>query len=422
MLASKYFHSTIISIIFLVFTPSCARAESTLTDVQPIVLSAVVPLHGRVVVSLDKKKDFGIKTAAKFYQGTIKYRGVSYPASGSIINGITKITFNGRKIGSRKSRQRLYSLTVRNGANTIRVSGVPSSAMPEKSCPLHTHDAAVIPASAKASATSTKVIYISTYADPEFAYLVGANTNDEIARIINTAEALYEQQLGIRFKIREQVVLTNSTPELIPGSVLDTFRAKLTSYNSDTQVLFTGKDMTGNTVGIAYVGAICREPTFAQSVVQLYGDLTSNIFAHELGHTFGAPHDTNARGSIMYPSISFGQPYFSSQSVSDINSYLSVYGTCLKTETLPPSLSTAKLSIRRGKMSNVSFVLTSQSGEPISNETIKLQFGRKTVFVVTNTKGIATIRLARYKGKYLYMYAELVNNDSIHAYGIIRIT
>lgn len=423
MFASKYFQSTIVSSILLVVVPGfCFAEHSTLTSIQPIRLSAAVPLLGTVVVDLDKQKDFGTQTTSRFYQGTVKYRGLSYPAAASIINGVTKITFNGRPHGSRKSRRRMYSLTLKSGDHAIRASSVPSSAMPEKGCPVKDHGTSVSTDRVTAQAADSKVIYISTYADPEFVYSIGTNANDEIARIINTAEALYEQQLGIRFKIVEQVLLTNSTPEISAPYILDAFRATLSIRKSDTQVLFTGKDMTGTTVGIAYVSALCREPTYAQSVVQFYGDLTSNIFAHEFGHTAGAGHDTSSPGSIMYPSISFGQPYFSSKSLSDINSYLSVYGTCLKTETLPPTLNGAKLTMKRGKLSAVSFVLVSRNGVPIANQRIQLDYARRLVTVTTNAKGVATIRLRKYKGKYLSICAWVDDDANIYACNTIRIT
>lgn len=424
MPSCNYFQSTLISILILTsFVPVGRAEEPTVSKISPIEIGLTVPAHGAVRVVLNVEKKFGNKTTAKFYQGEIRHHGRRYPAAAASINGTLKVVFHGKATGSRKSRRRLYSIKIDEKTSGMRVSSVPQSAMPEKGCPERGHHNKNITHVASTSAEPvTKVVSISTYADPEFAFYKGSNTNDEIASYINAAEALYERQLGIRFKISEQVVFDSSTPEVAPGEILDTFRKRIGKRNTNIQYIFTGKDMTGTTVGIAYVGSVCYDSNYAQGVVQLYGDLTPNIFAHELGHTLGAPHDTASPGSIMYPSISFGDPYFSAKSVSDINTFLLAYGSCLASEQLPPSLNGAKLTITRGKKSKITVTLKSQHGTLMANKLIAIQARGRTFYVTTNASGQASVRVRSWSGKLVWVYAESVDASSVYAYKFLKIT
>jgi Metallo-peptidase family M12 len=423
MSSRNYFQSTLISIILLApFVPVVQADEPTVNKISPIEINLTVPAHGNVRVVLNVEKKFGNKTTSKFYQGEVHHHGRQYPAAASNINGKIKVVFHGKATGSRKSRRRLYSIKIDETTGTTKVASIPQSAMPEKACPVHERSKNIPHVASTAAEPVTKIVSISTYADPEFAFYKGSSTNDEIASYINTAEALYERQLGIRFRISEQFIFDSSTPEVVPGEILGVFRERIGKRSTNVQYIFTGKDMTGTTVGIAYVGSVCYDSNYAQGVVQLYGDLTPNIFAHELGHTLGSPHDTASPGSIMYPTISFGDPYFSAKSLDDISKFLSVYGSCLSSEQLPPSLNQAKLTITRSAKSRIVVSLKSQYETPIPNKMIRIQARGRTFYVKTNASGQGSLTVRSWSGKLVWVYAESVDNSNVYAYKFLRIT
>ena len=57
--------------------------------------------------------------------------------------------------------------------------------------------------------------------------------------------------------------------------------------------MYSGIDLTGSTVGIAFVGTMCS-PTSSVGVTQDGGrslSSTTSVAAHELGHVFNMNHD-----------------------------------------------------------------------------------------------------------------------------------
>jgi hypothetical protein len=163
---------------------------------------------------------------------------------------------------------------------------------------------------------------IATEADFEYFQADGSDvnaTNRDLLDIFTQVDAIYEQQLGIRIRVAFQRVWTaNSDPYTLTaaGPALDQFR---TSYNAsfapnapparDLTHMFTGKDFDGNTIGIAYLSAICDRPDLAYGISQskFRSDIAFRVgvTAHELGHNFGAshPNQENPVPSSCDPSI-----------------------------------------------------------------------------------------------------------------------
>jgi hypothetical protein len=287
-----------------------------------------------------------------------------FPSAASIIGNQLKVTFPGRVKGSRRSRQRVYTISLSlDGSLVIKanVSSIPSTAVRRGAC------GADIEAHARASSVvepmqgfvrqagevqSARVVTISTDADPEWFAKYGERSNAVIASIINTAEAIYDRQLDIRFRIVKQHVYTDSSPYTMtaPGGMLSAFARNTanpanlgidaTTFDRDVDLkhLFTGKDFDGGVIGIAYIGVVCSIPTLSYGITQAFGEgPTAGIFAHEVGHNFGAYHDTNNRGSLMYPSISLPpSDHFSATSLGEINSHLGEDQACLSIENVDP--------------------------------------------------------------------------------------
>jgi hypothetical protein len=101
--------------------------------------------------------------------------------------------------------------------------------------------------------------------------------------------------------------------------------------------LFTGRDLEGNTIGLAYIGAVCDQ-RYGASLSESRDRgawLDSLIAAHELGHSFGAAHDgvgecaATPIGYLMSPSIA-GWDQFSQCSLNRMRATMS-QATCLTT-------------------------------------------------------------------------------------------
>lgn len=409
-------------------------------SIPSITFTTRLHTEGNVKVSLNVQREVTWQsTTAKqgrvfvdtnpieLYQGEVKIRGVRYPAAASVVGGKVVLSFPGRQRGSRGSRQRIFTVTAPSsaeGAAAVKVASSPASIFHNKTCG-HKHSdshgqhhaATIEPLNVgMKQARMYHVLTLSTVADPELYARYGENTNAHIAGIVNAAETLFERQLGIRFQIVKQHVYSDigalAIPETDPERLLKAFatsaeNAEVLGTHSgsfdqevDIKHLFTGKDLDGPTVGIAYIGAVCYQPQFSYSLTQMTtGGGAPYYFAHEIGHNLGARHDMAGWGSmsLMSPNIFVGST-FSKVSLDQINEHLLYFGSCLELKSMPPSLSNSRLSIKAVKnRRNVKFSgdLIAASGSPIAGAAIKLVIGKREVTLRTNSAGRFVYMIAR---------------------------
>jgi hypothetical protein len=289
------------------------------------------------------------------------------PSAASIIGKELKISFPGRAKGIRGSRQRIYTIRVNLDGSlrvSARVASVPAHAFTRGACaaavgegaatPLHRVAPLLADSAGKATSTAVtrRIVTISTDADPEWYAKYGANSNAEIAAIINAAEVIYDKQLGLRFKIVRQHLYTDVSPyqTTSSGEILSAFvenadnRMNLVEGSEeldsavDIKHLFTGKNLDGAVLGIAYIGTVCAAPQYSYGVTQDYLPAANfGVFAHEVGHNLGAFHDTTDMSGLMYPSIRVPPASsFSSASLNDISYHLDNFGGCLATTYVEP--------------------------------------------------------------------------------------
>jgi hypothetical protein len=155
---------------------------------------------------------------------------------------------------------------------------------------------------AKAPGASLQ-IDIGAVGDFEFFLDQGENAEAAILTRLNNVDGIYSEQLGVQINVAELQVFDHPfdpfSDERDARDLLD----ELSDYRSAVPAqrrqglthLYTGRNLAGNTVGIAYTGALCQ-PFFGTGLSQGSHSATfdSLVAAHEIGHNFGAPHDGDA--------------------------------------------------------------------------------------------------------------------------------
>ena len=187
----------------------------------------------------------------------------------------------------------------------------------------------------------------------------------KIVDIMNQVDAIYNVQLGLKFRVvHTRVWITASDPYTTPvapattidaATALNEFRtyydanAPAQAAGRDAAHLFMGRDFTGSTIGIAFrPGLDCSSPDFAYGISQHLATPGANLAgltAHEIGHNLNAAHVSSAQGtdcgdpgtattSIMNPSIS-GTTNFCQFSRDEITGHSLAMRACLTSLTQP---------------------------------------------------------------------------------------
>lgn len=144
---------------------------------------------------------------------------------------------------------------------------------------------------------------IAVDADHEFYVLNGSsvlNTTSDITGIINAMSAIYQADANVTFTLGTVVVRQSATQPYTStdsNALLTQFVTEWTTNQGstvrDTAHLFTGKDLDGNAIGLAYVGTICSSGAgFGLSQSRFSGNFSFRVgvTAHEVGHNFNAGH------------------------------------------------------------------------------------------------------------------------------------
>lgn len=184
---------------------------------------------------------------------------------------------------------------------------------------------------AQALPASARELPLAIVADAQF---VQANPLDPEAAVVarmNVVDGIFSEQIGVDLRIAQIRSLQNNAT--LTATSPNTLLTQFSNYasapgftNPGLAHLFTGRDLDGSTIGIAYLSSLCSA-RFGTGISQTTGTGTAGalIVAHELGHNFGAPHDnqagsacaTSPNGFIMNPSAN-GSRTFSSCSVTQM--------------------------------------------------------------------------------------------------------
>lgn len=173
---------------------------------------------------------------------------------------------------------------------------------------------------------------VTIVSDTQFSDDHGGNTAAVTAGRINFVDGIYHAEVGVGIALHHHEILVNNGTLISTNAetLLNDFRTFMNiGVGSGIPVdgvahLFTGRDLVDNegqngVAGIAYQGGdgiLCDSDAGYGVDEGWFGDMLSGVlFAHELGHNFGAPHDNapsegnnpcrhEAGGRIMNPSVS----------------------------------------------------------------------------------------------------------------------
>ena len=209
------------------------------------------------------------------------------------------------------------------------------------------------PASTPAGAADfTAVCEIAIEADEQFWQWNNASvtqTQNDITSVMNQADFIYDRDVDVNFTVVTIVVsttpvyTTNNANSLL-GQFTSNWNANYGSVQRDVAHLFTGRNLSGSTIGIAYQSVVCSS-TNAYGLSQ--SDFSNNfnrrvgLTCHELGHNFSSGHcNGNNPCYIMCASLngcSNSVTQFGPSAAAQIDSYAHSL-SCMPPPAAPPVL------------------------------------------------------------------------------------
>jgi len=199
---------------------------------------------------------------------------------------------------------------------------------------------------------STVVCEIGIEADREFWQINGSNTTatqNDVTTVMNQVDFIYDRDVDVTFSISTIIVSTTqiyTTND--PGNLLGQFgaywAANYGNIQRDVAHLFTGRNLSGSTIGIAYLGVICGGSAYGLSQSRFSNNLNSRtgLTCHEIGHNFAAPHCNGSNPCyIMCASLggcNSNVTLFGNASINTIQPYAQA-ASCLAPLPLAPLIS-----------------------------------------------------------------------------------
>ncbi len=150
---------------------------------------------------------------------------------------------------------------------------------------------------------------------------------DAIMVRLNNVDGIFTAQVGLEVQATDIQIFGTDPGNLSRSTDANTLLSSLGQLRNSNPVmgtygvthLFTGRDLDGETLGIAYIGNIC-EARYGASLSEIRNRgawIDSLVAAHELGHQLGAVHDgTGACGGTPAQNYLMGEQISGSSELS----------------------------------------------------------------------------------------------------------
>ncbi|HWB20675.1 MAG TPA: M12 family metallo-peptidase, partial [Phycisphaerales bacterium] len=163
--------------------------------------------------------------------------------------------------------------------------------------------------------------------DVEYFNHYGSTTavQNRINLVVSTMNVQYETQVDIQHVITTIIVRTaepdpysSTNPDTLLNQFINEWNANQTSIIHDVAQMYSGKEWDGSVIGLAPLSSVCTSSGYCIVQSDCCGSLScsTDLSAHELGHTWSAVH-CNCPGETMNPSITCAN-FFGAATVNDI--------------------------------------------------------------------------------------------------------
>lgn len=198
------------------------------------------------------------------------------------------------------------------------------------------------PSLAKRTVQPKRICMLSIYVTPEFRRrFPGKNIKQEVLSIVQDVSLIYSSQLNLNLVVSKTAFLASaffdnqSSIETVLKRFTDALISEKKKPMACASHLLSGGDY-GLSLGLTYRGQVCQK--YATGVSTFKKDSLRSVFvrtlAHELGHTFGASHDTDysalcsAGKYLMQPVIDMQSPNGSKFSRCSLNAIADTLKNC----------------------------------------------------------------------------------------------
>ncbi len=208
-----------------------------------------------------------------------------------------------------------------------------------------------------AATTATQyLVEVATEADYEFVEELGDSeaANAEILSILNMVDGVYQSELLLELSITfqntwatEEDPYTKTQLSSLLREFSDYWRDNFQSNQDyDLAYLWTGRNLEGPNIGIAYLGELCRRRRFGFGLSEYESSVEYKLLGptHEIGHILGANHSqavAGCAGTIMTANMDWNTKLtFCEYNRGEISRHVRANNSCLTAQSIalqPPT-------------------------------------------------------------------------------------